>query len=227
MPMWHMSPYVYAFELPVDMDEGTQDKIQAAVKEGVELTNKINQFVPGGVLGDPLFNANTSREDKAFPTFLTLDPSMSNFKGHPDKAPQKRPSLDLTDASDLNLQQTAPFPQVKQVQMSENLEETRVREAAPEPQTAGNPPSTDAASRAALKPNDTGTLSISDKDMLIEDMEGSVLEKMPLKDILSARTKYDMFVDARNTTPPVPQTQAKKEEKLEELVEPLSTISMH
>ena len=64
------APFVYSFGLPDNLDETTQDKIRTATREGVELTNKVNQFVPGGVLGDPLFNGNYQKDGKDFPTFL-------------------------------------------------------------------------------------------------------------------------------------------------------------
>ena len=70
-PQPAVAPFVYSFELPADLDEDTLEKIKTAVKEGIEQTNKINQFVPGGILGDPLFNADVSKEDKEFPTFVT------------------------------------------------------------------------------------------------------------------------------------------------------------
>lgn len=40
-----------------------------------------------------------------------------------------------------------------------------------------------------------GEITINEKDMLIKDMEGTLLDKMPLDDILSAETKFDMFMD--------------------------------
>ncbi|WP_428075336.1 DnaA ATPase domain-containing protein [Candidatus Avelusimicrobium luingense] len=42
---------------------------------------------------------------------------------------------------------------------------------------------------------DSNDLPFSDKDMLIKDMEDTLLGKMPLQDIFSAETKYDMFLD--------------------------------
>lgn len=42
--------------------------------------------------------------------------------------------------------------------------------------------------------------TVTDKDMLIKDMEGTVLDNMPLEDIFSAETKYDMFLDLKNNT---------------------------
>ena len=75
------APFVYAFELPADLDEDTLEKIRTAVREGVEQTNKVNQFVPGGILGDPLFNSEVTKDDKDFPTFVTLDPSESAVRG--------------------------------------------------------------------------------------------------------------------------------------------------
>ena len=70
-PTAAVAPFVYQFELPSDMDEGTLDKIRTAVTEGISQTNKVNQFVPGGVLGEPLFNQDVTKEDKDFPTFIT------------------------------------------------------------------------------------------------------------------------------------------------------------
>ncbi|MBO5911290.1 MAG: ATP-binding protein, partial [Elusimicrobiaceae bacterium] len=60
-------------------------------------------------------------------------------------------------------------------------------------------------------------ISINESDMLIKDMEGSVLEKMPLEDILSAETKADIFVDVKNQQE-IKQTQAQKEQKIIEQV---------
>ncbi len=282
------APYVYAFELPSDIDEGTQDKIRAAAQEGVNLTNKINQFVPGGVLGDPLFNANTSLEDKAFPTFLTLDPSASMFAGNTDRAPRKRPQLDLTALTAKNLDATGEIEE-KRVSMDENLEETVAQDVKPETpqfsttvrevfrtQVSANPFEEDLSPKAVQQPaapsaekgtedvpptptqsplpdfpkektisippaqtiltpdvtpeleqtatpqptptqtqaNAENPISINESDMLIKDMEGSMLEKMPLEDILSAETKYDMFVDVNKNTQQTQQTQAQKEQKI-------------
>ena len=288
------APYVYAFELPKDIDEGTQDKIRAAAQEGVNLTNKINQFVPGGVLGDPLFNSNTGTEDKAFPTFLTLDPSASFFAGSPDQAPKQRPQLDLTALTAQNLGATGPIHK-QRVSLTDNLEEATSAQIPPEapqfsttvrevfqtqpsmstfeepaaPATAPLPPNNtpspetalsdtnqpqektisippapviskpeeniDCSSESAVpeqpaeqpKPTplpqvlqepaaDINPISISDSDMLIKDMEGSMLEKMPLEDILSAETKYDMFVDVNKDALQTEQAQAQKVKKMSE-----------
>ena len=220
------APYVYAFELPKDMDEGLQDKIRAATQEGVNLTNKINQFVPGGVLGDPLFNADITTEKKAFPTFLTLDPSASSFGTH---APAKRPQLDLTDLTAKNLAQTASVEQ-KKGPLSDDKAPTAARDGSPqapqfsttvrevfqtqktEPETPAGP--TEKTKKDVRKAQANNPISINESDMLIKDMEGSMLEKMPLEDILSAETKYDMFVDVEQKTQQNKQTQAQKEQKI-------------
>ncbi len=219
------APYAYAFELPADMDERTQDKVQAAVKEGVELANKVDSFVPGGVLGDPLFNANLTQTLKDFPTFLAPD---TNLKPQDPLPSFQQVELDLSNATELNLQQTDPHVEALQVSIPENIEETVAKDippTAPEPAQQGSqpqPPQPQATAPVqppvapkdtSAKPADTGTLSISDKDMLLEDMEGSVLEKMPLEDILSAHTRYDMFMDTATQAQPQAQ-QAQKEEKL-------------
>lgn len=79
-PQPALAPYVYRFALPEDLDEDTLEKIRQAVREGIEQAKKVNEFVPGGSLGNPLFQEEVAREDKAFPTFITLDPSESFFR---------------------------------------------------------------------------------------------------------------------------------------------------
>ncbi len=246
------APYVYAFELPVDLDEGTQDKLHTALKEAVELTNKINQFVPGGVLGDPLFNAQTSFEDKAFPTFLTLDPSASMFQGNLQQIPQKKPQLDLSFATDMNIQPGEEIPQAQQISTAEmfatgsspqeqndslppttrqEVSDTKAAELSVQP--AAQPAPEQVADAVAPEPLDLGPaqppqastgqhlptqppLSIADEDMLIKDMEGSMLDKMPLEDILSAKTKYDIFLDVEKTPLQNQSIQEQKGQKLQQ-----------
>lgn len=158
-----VAPFVYAFELPSDLDEDTLEKIRTAAAEGVVQTNKVNQFVPGGILGDPLFNADAAKEDKEFPTFMTLDPSESFFRA--DK----------------------PAPAVPE-------------EAAP----------------TVTDKEHSGEITINDKDMLIKDMEGTMLDQMPLEDIFSAETKYDMFLDLENQKL-VKNSQTQREQKITSL----------
>ena len=234
------APYVYAFKLPTDMDEGTQDKIRTAVQEGVDLSNKVNQFVPGGVLGDPLFNAGTSREDKAFPTFLTVAPTTNFFAGNGQEAPRQKPSLDLTDVTHLPGQQIPTqrvpeeAPQVTRVSMGEQPEDAIVHPAPADPQplelsttvrevfatifpkqeTVRMPEPAPQTSSVRKEEKPAGTMSITDSDMLIKDMEGSMLEKMPLEDILSAETKYDIFMDVDKTPQENRAAQAQREQHL-------------
>ena len=85
-PQPAMAPYVYSFPLPEDLDENTLEKIRVAVREGIEQAKKVNEFIPGGALGNPLFNPQTQQEDKDFPTFITLDPSESFFRSAPNAA---------------------------------------------------------------------------------------------------------------------------------------------
>lgn len=56
-------------------------------------------------------------------------------------------------------------------------------------------------------------LTINDKDMLIKDMEGTMLDNMPLEDIFSAETKYDMFLDLENQKL-VKNNQQQREQKI-------------
>ena len=144
-------PFTYAFALPANLDETTLDKIRTAMKEGSEQANKVNQFVPGGSLGSPLFNTPASNTPKS-PAKVDINPEDSFLQDKP-----------------------APAPKVPQVP-------TAQPNAAEEKNTA---------------PAD---MPVNDQDMLIKDMEDTMLGKMPLEDILSAETKYDMFLDLENKT---------------------------
>ena len=221
-PTAAVAPFVYQFELPSDMDEGTLDKIRTAVTEGISQTNKVNQFVPGGVLGEPLFNQDVTKEDKDFPTFITLDPSESFFS--PSEAGDVanrdtigRGSIDLDVPAGLDLQK-----QVVSTQSEALPEELAKLAAKHQPNAATVPPApaekapaeevhapqvpaaepaqvpavpaAETPAPEASAPAEEGN-PINDKDMLIKDMEGTLLDQMPLDDIFEAKTKYDMFLD--------------------------------
>lgn len=185
-----VAPYVYAFELPTDLDEDTLEKIRTAVREGVEQTNKVNQFVPGGILGDPLFNNEVTKEDKNFPTFMTLDPSESFFRT-PQDAPQ--PPAPVEDL------------QSQQVSAPEGSAEMGL-----EHQTVQTP--------SLNTKENSNEITINDKDMLIKDMEGTLLGQMPLDDIFGAETKYDMFLDLENQKL-VKNSQIQREQKIDVLAD--------
>lgn len=222
-PTAAVAPFVYQFELPSDMDEGTLDKIRTAVTEGISQTNKVNQFVPGGVLGEPLFNQDVTKEDKDFPTFITLDPSESFFSpsGAGDVANRDtigRGSIDLDVPAGLDLQK-----QVVSTQSEALPEELAKLAAKHQPNAATVPPApaekapaeevhapqvpaaAEPAQVPAVPAAETPVPEVSapaeegnpinDKDMLIKDMEGTLLDQMPLDDIFEAKTKYDMFLD--------------------------------
>ena len=210
------APFVYAFELPADLDEDRLEKIRTAVREGVAQTNKINQFVPGGILGDPLFNADVSKEDKSFPTFVTLDPSESFFRAKPSSEEAARPTVS-DDIPATPAQQNVDDFQAKHVNLNEQSDDLSL-----EKQTVPTPNQTPAAAEPDPAPlsnkEKSGEITISDKDMLIKDMEGTMLDQMPLDDILSAQTKYDMFMDVDN-----PQlaknSQVQREQKMSSLAD--------
>ena len=202
-----VAPFVYAFELPSDLDEDTLEKIRTAAAEGVVQTNKVNQFVPGGILGDPLFNADAAKEDKEFPTFMTLDPSESFFRA--DKPAPAVPEEAAPSVSD----DVPQAPEQKEVQ---ELEAHRVKlDAAPD--TLGLQKQTVSAPTVTDKEH-SGEITINDKDMLIKDMEGTMLDQMPLEDIFSAETKYDMFLDLENQKL-VKNSQTQREQKLTSLAD--------
>lgn len=221
-PTAAVAPFVYQFELPSDMDEGTLDKIRTAVTEGISQTNKVNQFVPGGVLGEPLFNQDVTKEDKDFPTFITLDPSESFFSpsGAGDVANRDaigRGSIDLDVPAGLDLQKQVVSTQSEA--LPEELaklaakhqpnaatvppapaekapaEEVHVPQVpAAEPAQVPAVPAAETPAPEVSAPAEEGN-PINDKDMLIKDMEGTLLDQMPLDDIFEAKTKYDMFLD--------------------------------
>lgn len=125
-PQPALAPYVYRFALPEDLDEDTLEKIRQAVREGIEQAKKVNEFVPGGALGNPLFQEEAAQENKAFPTFITLDPSESFFRTpQPDqpKAPlPPAPPVEAFEHHQIDLSETdeephpvdlglSPFPQ--------------------------------------------------------------------------------------------------------------------
>lgn len=161
-----VAPYVYAFELPEMLDEETLSKIRTAAAEAAEQSRKVNEFVPGGVLGDPLFNAKESQQPGAEDSIGTIEPADSFFR--------------------------TPAPQPP---------------AAPQP-----------AQQEPNAKNTPGEITINDKDMLIKDMEGTLLDKMPLEDIFSAETKYDMFLDLENQKL-VKNSQIQREQKMGNLAD--------
>ena len=161
-PVPAVAPYVYAFELPETLDEETLFKIRTAAAEAAEQSRKVNEFVPGGILGDPLFNAKESQQPKEEGSIGTIEPADSFFR--------------------------TPAPQPP---------------AAPEPQP---------------EEHASGEITINDRDMLIKDMEGTLLDKMPLEDIFSAETKYDMFLDLENQQL-VKNSQIQREQKMGNLAD--------
>lgn len=222
-PTAAVAPFVYQFELPSDMDEGTLDKIRTAVTEGISQTNKVNQFVPGGVLGEPLFNQDVTKEDKDFPTFITLDPSESFFSpsGAGDVANRDtigRGSIDLDVPAGLDLQkqvvstQSEALPEELAKLSAKHRPDAAAVPPAPaekapaeevhapqvpataEPEQGPAVPAAETPAPEVSAPAEEGN-PINDKDMLIKDMEGTLLDQMPLDDIFEAKTKYDMFLD--------------------------------
>ena len=198
------APYVHGFVLPNDLDDNTQERIRTAVKEVVALSHKIDAFVPGGNLGDPLFNAPQP----------ILDTSGQLL----DKAEKQ---VDLDEATRVNLHPVdTQVPQAPQPPaMPDNTED-----AAAESLEEINPVNLHKQTIEVSAPEDTtSTISISDDDMLIKDMEGSMLEKMPLEDILSAQTKYDMFVDVNQTPQQAQRTQQEKGQRMPDAQPPNTT----
>ena len=188
-------PFTHAFSLPNDMDDNTREKIRVAIQETVARTKQINKLVPGGNLGDPLFN-NTASGNIVF-----------GDTASGSSAPNKQ--INLNTAPDLEIHKTTIIPASDSGSAAEDSGEVSVEKKTISPD--------------AQEPS---TISISDNDMLIKDMEGSVLEKMPIEDILSAETKYDMFVDVNQNSQQVQQTQEEKDKKIKD-ARPSNTTSFN
>lgn len=170
-----LAPYVYAFSLPETLDEETLEKIRTAVAECVEQSRKVSEFVPNGVLGNPLFNTKEEKKD----SFMEINPEDSFLNGKQNN--------------------TVP------------VEEQKI--SVPEtPEVAGLEKNTIATPEA---PSD---ITINDRDMLIKDMEGTMLDNIPLEDIFAAETKYDMFLDLENQKL-VKNTQDQRNQKLNNLAD--------
>ncbi len=257
-PTAAVAPFVYQFELPADMDEGLLEKIRTAVAEGVAQTNKVNQFIPGGVLGEPLFNQDTPKEDKDFPSFLTLDSSSEKGSINLDdatrylnlNAPQppappasaqapvkpvppapaepeepKQPEVTqtqdekfLTSPDSFEPWPDAPAPQAVQSAVPQAPEPVLpTQENTPQAPEPLLPEQNTAPQQPTSTEPQTGN-PINDKDMLIKDMEGTLLGQMPLEDIFDAKTKYDMFLDI-NDAQTGQQARQMREEKMNNLAD--------
>lgn len=244
-PVPAQSPFVYAFELPNNLDEATQDKIRTAMREGVDLANKVNQFVPGGMLGDPLFNNETAQENNApeeaselpelvlpahqdgVETFTSYIPVVEKTASQehvlsPDTLPEM--VLPAHEEGEPTFTSFIPATQMGKALNPLKEWETDARNDAqeapasleevfsdPSPSKDSQTPFTDESSN---KQQTTG-VPLDEKDMLIKDMEGTVLDRMPIDDIFAAETKYDMFVDV-NSKDKSQHTQEQRENKLNE-----------
>lgn len=216
-PQPALAPYVYCFPLQEDLDEDTIEKIRTAVREGIEQAKRVNEFMPGGGFGNDLFSEDITKEDKVFPTFMTLDPSASFFRS---------PSVEEVSSEQIPLPEL-DNTQHKAIQLETSTVRTPVEADLPQPPTPHTQtmPTEEVFASAHSKepaippekqmPNEaqTDTLNITDKDMLNKDMQGSLLDES-LEDIFSAETKYDMFLDL-NQLGPVAENQPAQAQKNE------------
>lgn len=132
-PQPALAPYVYRFGLPADLDENTLEKIRVAVREGIEQAKKVNEFIPGGSLGNPLFTENAAKEDKDFPTFITLDPSESFFSvGRTAPSKPEPPELEAFEQQQIHLE---PEEEISAARALEELDQPGYRSDPQPPQT--------------------------------------------------------------------------------------------
>ncbi len=184
-PVPAQPPFTFAFALPSDLDEDTLDKIRTAVREGTAQANKVNEFVPGGVLGDPLFNNGTS--DASTDTSASQEAS-----AEPAEQQTNEPGVDLNPEDSFLREDNTPAASLEEVFQDPD----------------------DVAAQKAPSPG----ITVSDKDMLIKDMEDTLLGKIPLEDIFSAETKYDMYLDVENQTL-TKNAQTQRDQKIDALAQ--------
>ena len=176
-----VDPFAFSFELPADLDEDTLEKIRTAVRETVEQSKTVNQFIPGGILGDPLFNHEKPKEEN--------------------------------NSSFMNVDSSDPFFQPQQESSAKDSYQ------APNQDTAGIGIEKHTVETPVLSTNENSDeITINDKDMLIKDMEGTLLGQMPLEDIFGAETKYDMFLDLENQQL-VKNSQVQRDQKINTLAD--------
>ena len=282
-PVPAQSPFVYAFELPDNLDEATQDKIRTAMREGVEMANKVSQFVPGGMLGDPLFNHETAQNNSeqsqegilpelvlpahqdGVETFTSYIPATdkeavndeTSSQEHilsPDTLPEMVlpaheegeptftsfiPATQMGDihsfyedtqenAEEISTQEASADNEAAVQDAPASLEEVFADPYASAPTQNEETPNSAAAPQTEVPPvqkqetplpqtqeEASSGMPLDDKDMLIKDMEGTVLDRMPIDDIFAAETKYDMFVDVANKVK-AQHAQQQRENKLNE-----------
>ncbi len=218
------APYIFSFQLPQDMDQLTREKIRIAIEEGVALSKKIDSFVPGGALGDPLFSSTILQDA---PSLLHLSSPQTMYPKEVDLGAATRffrvenEGISPTQQSQMSINQPPadPIRPVPAAPQQDVPAEYKPAVQPPVPETNLEAPSLEIQARTIMPPStpadiSQSTISISDNDMLIKDMEGSMLEKMPLEDILSAETKYDVFVDVVKTPQQAQQTQQTKDQKM-------------
>jgi len=303
-------PFVYAFALPDNLDESIQEKIRTATREGVDAANKVSQFVPGGVLGDPLFNSDPSdagnmetflanaalpfnqsagglqsinldegeglslktdpkkdppkeeekkdavslpemvlpAHDPVAPTFTSYIPATEIIDEHQrtrtiDDLPEmvlpahqagEKTFTSFIPATQVGETFGADLPKEKEAEEKEEeavLDENKIAPtsaeevfADPYDKSVTSPKSESSANKntqnAATSPSQSSeaaevAMPLDDKDMLIKDMEGTVLNHMPIEDIFAAETKYDMFVDVEDKEKSK-ETQQQREDKLQQ-----------
>ena len=131
-------PFVYGFVLHNDLDETTLDKIRAAVREVVQQSGKINQFVPGGAVGDPLFNSTVNVPVDKFSNTMTMtvaslpelnldDATIISFDriGGNDKTAEAAPSNGAVVQDEKPVQKVKPdLPSIDAVSLTSQTEKT-------------------------------------------------------------------------------------------------------
>ncbi len=137
-------PFTYRFLLTGLLDEVRLEKIRTAVQEGVETANRMNQFAPGGVLGDPLFTNDLDKTQTSFPTFFATTGADSFPETNTEESWQKELDLDLVTrrlsikADELTEDQTPPEAPAKP-EKKEELKAEPTPEVKPEPQSTPQP----------------------------------------------------------------------------------------
>ncbi len=217
-PQPALAPYVYRFALPDDLDEDTLEKIRVAVREGIEQAKKVNEFVPGGPLGNPLFNSHTDKEDKEFPTFITLDPSESFFRSaRQDEAPvaPAKPEIDQFEQKQIDL--ASPEEEIPQIAKTlEEIDQEGYRSDLPQ----------ETASNEEKKPQSVTEIKLKNKGNFIsfrhqDTPEVPVSEEEATTPVLSAQEELIDMPVQQTAAPQAPAApQEEPEQSLPEPAEP-------
>ena len=204
------APYVYAFELPADLDEGTIEQIRILMRQGVQEATERNEIIPGGGFGNPVFDAFTLNQNA--PSHAADGSSSRPAKPNPTASFGPN-TIDLADAGleiAKTLPPTPPVSDEKQpVVETPQLDGTEAhRKKWVSTQTLNKLFNTNTLNGIAQPdksvaqdvPAQTPT-TVAQDPLGKETADNASDSPKQLEDIFLAETKYDIFVDIAKDAP--------------------------